>query len=155
MNILALDLGMRCGDGVLSAFVPGRPAPQGSKRYLGRGVMIESSKAVKPWRADVRAALLDDAGRPRAYFDGPVAVTLEFIMPRPAATPKKRTPPAVKKPDIDKLGRAILDAIGSAGVWNDDAQVVAMIVSKRLAATDEQPGAHIHVGEWRERENAA
>ena len=30
--------------------VRGLPAPQGSKRHIGRGVMVESSKRVKPWR---------------------------------------------------------------------------------------------------------
>ena len=29
-------------------------APQGSKRHVGRGIMIESSKRVKPWRDAVR-----------------------------------------------------------------------------------------------------
>jgi len=131
----------------ISVFVPGRPAPQGSKRYLGRGVMVESSKAVKPWRADVRAAMLDADGSPKAYFDGPVAVRLTFVMPRPSATPKKRTPPAIKKPDLDKLERAVLDAIGSAGCWRDDAQVVSLIASKRLAEIDEAPGCWIVVME--------
>ena len=30
--------------------VIGLPAPQGSKRHVGHGVMIESSNNVKPWR---------------------------------------------------------------------------------------------------------
>jgi hypothetical protein len=31
-------------------------APQGSKRHLGNGVMIESSQRVKPFRQDVKFA---------------------------------------------------------------------------------------------------
>jgi crossover junction endodeoxyribonuclease RusA len=34
--------------------INGIPAPQGSKRHVGNGVMIESSKAVGPWREAVR-----------------------------------------------------------------------------------------------------
>lgn len=131
----------------ISVFVPGRPAPQGSKRYLGRGVMVESSKAVKPWRADVRDALLDAGGNPVAQFAGPVSVVLEFVLPRPASTPKRTTPPAVKRPDLDKLERAVLDAIGSAGVWRDDSQVVRSIKSKRLAEIGESPGCWVAVKE--------
>lgn len=29
--------------------VIGLPAPQGSKKHVGHGVMVESSKKVKPW----------------------------------------------------------------------------------------------------------
>ena len=133
----------------LAVFVAGKPAPQGSKRGIptrnGKVAMIESSKAVKPWREDIRQALLVD-GQPRAQLgDGPVHVELTFVMPRPASTPKRRTPPAVKRPDIDKLTRAVLDAVSSAGVWKDDSQVTALVVHKRLAELTETPGCHITI----------
>lgn len=136
----------------LTAFVAGRPAPQGSKRGIatkyGKVAMIESSKNVKPWRESIRHALLDEHGRARAtYPDGPVFVRLEFVMPRPASTPKRSTPPAVKRPDIDKLQRAVLDAVGSAGVWHDDSQVTRVEATKRIANLDEQPGCHIAISE--------
>lgn len=132
----------------LTVFVPGRPAPQGSKRHVGNGVMVESSKAVKPWRQDVREAFLTTDGTPRARFDQgvPVLVRLVFVMPRPSGLPKTRaTPPHTKRPDVDKLERAVLDAIGSAGVWHDDAQVTAVVKRKRYAEPGESPGCHIHV----------
>jgi crossover junction endodeoxyribonuclease RusA len=128
-----------------SVFVAGHPAPQGSKRHVGNGVMIESSKQVKPWRSDVRSACLDLDGRPVVHFDGAVCVRLDFVLKRPASTPKKRTPMASKRPDIDKLARAILDAIGSAGLWRDDSQVVKLSAVKRLAEIDEAPGCHIRI----------
>jgi len=46
-----------------------------------------------------------------------------------------------RKPDLDKLTRSTLDAIGSAGAWRDDAQVVCLYVWKLYAADGEQPGA--------------
>lgn len=143
----------------LSVWVPGRPAPQGSKTYLGRrggrGVLVESSKAVKPWRADVRQAFLGEPVQdqhgdwfdaPARRFEGALVVMIVFVMPRPAATPKtKATPPAVKRPDLDKLVRAVLDAIGSALVWADDSQVVTVHAHKRLAELGEPTGAMIHI----------
>jgi crossover junction endodeoxyribonuclease RusA len=130
----------------LTLFIPGEPAPQGSKRYLGKGIMIESSKKVKPWRADIRAACLDGKGKPRIQFNGDaVTVTAEFILKRPISTPKKKTPQAIKKPDLDKLTRALMDGIGSAGIWSDDSQVVKVIASKRLAEIDEVTGCRIVV----------
>lgn len=130
---------------MIETFVPGRAAPQGSKRYLGNGIMVESSKFLAPWRADVRAALVDEAGQPGEHFAGAVVVRLVFVMPRPAGTPKRHTPPATKRPDIDKLARAVLDAVTSAGVWDDDSQVIELVARKRLADLGETPGCWITV----------
>lgn len=132
-------------DEILSIFIPGDPAPQGSKRHVGRGVMVESSRRVAPWRNDIRAALIDLRGQPKTYFDGPVRIALEFVLYRPQSTPKRKTPPAVKKPDLDKLMRAVLDAVGSAGVWRDDSQVTQTICSKRLAEIGETTGCHLAI----------
>lgn len=127
----------------LIVYVPGIAAPQGSKRHVGGGRMIESSKAVKPWRESVRWAILGQWRGPQML--GAVSVDLEFVMPRPASTPKRSTPPAIKRPDIDKLTRACLDAIGSAGVYADDSQVTTVRATKRLAEIGEAPGCRIVV----------
>jgi crossover junction endodeoxyribonuclease RusA len=138
-------------DTALDIFVAGKPAPQGSIRAIvhkstGRAVAIKDNNTTqKTWRGDIREHCLDTEGQPRARFDGPVRVLLEFVMPRPLSTPKKSTPPAVKKPDIDKLQRAVLDAISSAGVWRDDSQVVDIHATKRLAELDETSGCRIRI----------
>lgn len=131
----------------LSIFVPGAAAPQGSKSFKGmrggRAILAESSKAVKPWRESVRWSILESWRGPQMV--GAVTVELEFVMPRPVSTPKRSTPPAIKRPDIDKLSRACLDAIGSAGVYGDDSQVTVMRATKRLAEIGETPGCRIQV----------
>lgn len=137
----------------LVVFVAGTPAPQGSKRAFahkqsGKVVTVEMSKRVKPWRADVREALLDDTGQPSARYDGAVVVRLEFVMPRPKSMPVTRpTPPHLKTPDVDKLARSTLDAITSAGVIPDDKHVVRLEATKRTAERDENPGCYISIGE--------
>lgn len=122
-------------------FVPGTPAPQGSKRHVGRGILVESSTAVGPWRERVALAVHQAGWQPLA---GPVAVDLTFVMPRPKSAPKRSTPPATKRPDIDKLTRAILDAISGIG-FVDDAQVIELHANKRLADPGCQPGVWITV----------
>jgi crossover junction endodeoxyribonuclease RusA len=120
-------------------FVPGKPAPQGSKRHVGNGVLVESSKAVGSWRSVVAWSVAQQWRWPP--IPGAVCVDLEFVMPRPKATPKV-TPPAVKKPDLDKLLRAILDAL--TGVcWRDDSQVDDAHATKRIAELNELPGVRI------------
>lgn len=122
-------------------FVPGDAAPQGSKRHVGGGRMVESSKAVGPWRE--RVALAAHA-HGFEVLAGPVRVDLEFVRPRPVSTPKRRTPPAIKKPDLDKLNRAILDALTGIA-FGDDAQVTEQHLTKRLAEIGETPGVWITV----------
>lgn len=145
----------------LRVFVAGKPAPQGSKRYLGvkggKGITVESSKAVAPWRADVRDAVAGEMGEWFATFQPGQAlhVELNFVMPRPVSTPKRSTPPAVKRPDVDKLARAVLDALSSAGVWCDDSQVTHLVASKRIAQMGERSGCHISVSLSADRREAA
>lgn len=108
--------------------VYGRPAPQGSKRALGPGRMVEMSKYVKPWRDDVRAAAFltiaeHSRGRGWEPLDGPLIVRMVFTVAKPKAAPKTRRTWPCTMPDISKLCRATEDAITSAGIWRDDARV--------------------------------
>jgi crossover junction endodeoxyribonuclease RusA len=143
------------GPGAISAWVAGLPAPQGSKRgYARRGAggrlhvsLVESSDRVKPWREDVRQAMLQVLPNGWEWLGGePLVVKIVFVMPRRKADrPTKPTAPHTQKPDLDKLVRAVFDAIGSAGVWGDDSQVVAVHAHKRRAEPGEPTGAMIHI----------
>lgn len=134
--------------GSVEVFVPGTPAPQGSKRYLGnrggRGILVESaSTKVKSWRADVREAA---TGLVPAPVEGAVSVAITFLLARPRSVPVARRPLPIVKPDIDKLLRSTLDALKSAGVYGDDAQVVHTDVTKVYAdGVNAVPGALIRV----------
>lgn len=130
----------------LHVIVIGKPAPQGSKRNFGKGRMVESSKAVKPWRESVKWAAIEAAGLPVQPFNGPVSVILKFLMPRPKSAPKRITKPTTK-PDIDKLARSTLDALSDARIWRDDSQVVQMSASKHYETDMEPAGADIYVTE--------
>jgi len=133
----------------LDVFVPGKPAPQGSMRAIvhrstGRAVAIkDNNDRQKSWRADVRDAVLNVWNQ--SPIDGPVQVAYDFVMPRPVSTPKRSTPAATKKPDWDKLSRAISDALTSAGAYTDDSRTVDAHVTKRIAEIGETPGARIRV----------
>lgn len=154
----------------IAVFVPGTAKPQGSKQgrpiyrgsgatktFTGKVAQVESAgEPLKEWRTDLRAALLTGAGEPLTNLaDAPVAVRLEFWMARPKSHYRTgRNSHALRyaapkhpagKPDVDKLARAVLDAITSAGVWRDDSLVVDLHVSKRLAEIGETPGCHIRI----------
>lgn len=107
----------------LSIVVYGNPAPQGSKRHVGNGVMIESSKFVKPWRQDVvSAAIAAVNGAPP--LDGNLVVRMVFTMRKPASAPKRRRTWPNKTPDLSKLCRSTEDALKTAGAIVDDARIV-------------------------------
>ena len=97
----------------------GNAAPQGSKRHVGHGVMIESSKRVKPWRDTITAAA-PPIERP---LDGPLAAKLVFTLARPKSARKRDVAPC-RTPDLDKCARLALDSCTAAGLWADDARVV-------------------------------
>jgi len=110
--------------------------------------MIESSKAVGPWRE--RVALVAHQAMRAAGNSGPYSgaalVDVAFILPRPKSAPKLKPVAATKRPDLDKLVRACLDAITNT-VLADDSQVVGLTAAKRVALPDETPGATITVTE--------
>jgi Holliday junction resolvase RusA-like endonuclease len=124
--------------------VYGHPAPQGSKRFLGfkggKGIMVESSKAVKPWREAVKyQALMHLTGGgtrvPDMAIAGPVRVQMYFTLPKPKSAPKNRVTYPDRKPDLSKLVRATEDALTDAGVWEDDARVIQLHAEKRYPVT--------------------
>lgn len=120
--------------------VIGTPAPQGSKKHVGRGIMVESSKHLKPWReAVVYAAREAMSGMDAPLFDEPVSVILSFTLPKPASAPKRRQTWPSRKPDIDKLARSTLDALTTAGVLADDARVVRLYAMKDFPNEGQYP----------------
>ena len=127
-------------------FVPGQPIAQGSKRHVGNGVIIESNHGpLKLWRNRVALSAGELIRGHTWQFDRPIAVDLTFVFPRLKNAPKhKPTKPKTSAPDIDKLIRAVFDALTSV-LFNDDAQVVDVFARKRYAEIGEPAGVHILV----------
>src|SRR6185437_630698 len=124
-----------------------------SKKHIGHGVMVESSKNVKPWREAVVWATRDAMERPDHMPDarllGPVEIGIVFTVPKPKSAPKTRRTFPDRKPDLDKLCRSTLDAIVTAGVIEDDARVINLSAVKvypneGIGALD-VPGAVIRI----------
>lgn len=146
----------------ISVTVYGLPAPQGSKRHVGNGVMIESSKKVKPWRQDVKQAALDAVATTTDWtpLDGPLVASMVFTFPRPqghyrtgrnAHLLRDSAPPRPDRtPDLSKILRSTEDALTGV-VWKDDARVVGYArLGKFYAGTDaadvlSMPGCVIRV----------
>lgn len=127
---------------VIRAF--GRPAPQGSKRHVGNGVMVEASKYVEPWRKAVALAA-KNVWQDRKPLQGPVIVDITFWVEKPKTVNREF---ATQTADVDKLSRAILDSISLpkfCQVIENDSNVVGLRVTKVWATDLELPGAEIVV----------
>lgn len=134
--------------------VYGTPAPQGSKKLVGRdrkgrGILVESSAKVKPWREAVKYAALEVHDMFTAALTGPVSLEVVFSLTRPKSAPRRVTLPATT-PDLSKLIRSTEDALTDAGVWEDDSRVVRCVASKVFAGSDSPdalpvPGAVIRI----------
>lgn len=141
------------GEIVAEFDVMGTPIPQGSmqafnRRGGGRPIVTADNARTRPWKDSVAWAA---ASARQRRCDGPVIVRMAFRMARPKGHSGKRgllpsapMQPAVK-PDIDKLSRAVLDALVEAQVIVDDALVTELRAIKRYATAIETPGAHVTV----------
>ena len=124
--------------------IPGAAAPQGSKRAIrlrtGRTVLVESSARVKPFRAVAALAATQAWNRPPA--EGVVALEVAFRFVRPKSHHKSDgslragAPLTPGKPDIDKLLRALLDALTGV-VYVDDSQVACIWATKEYGPRSE------------------
>lgn len=141
---------------VVDFFVPGIPQPQGSAKAFvvaGRARITSDNPKLHSWRVDVRSRASECATAPIA---GPVSLSVQFYLPRPRGhfgtgrneallRPGAPMYPAVK-PDLDKLVRAVGDALTGV-VWRDDAQVVVIEARERYCSAGEVPGTEICVRE--------
>lgn len=127
--------------------VGGNPIPKGSMRHIGNGRMVDQTK-VKPWMSLIRKAAIEIAKGEIVSL--PCMVEVEFRFARPMSARNRLYPHLRSVGDIDKLSRAVLDALqGSkteAGVLTDDSLVVDLIARKRYLDYG-MPGATITVRE--------
>ncbi len=118
--------------------VYGIAIPQGSKSAFvvkGRAVVTDGKKgpALKEWRAAIanEARAWIKRNQEFAPIDGPVDLTVTFYLPRPKTAPRRVVFPATK-PDLDKLTRAVGDALKGIA-YTEDSRIVDLHIRKRFA----------------------
>ena len=125
-------------------------APQGSKKHVGRGIMVETCKRLKSWRKEVslRAKLIVDE-----IIEEPVEIEVVFWFKRPLkhylpnGMVRQSAPMYItnkNKGDLDKHCRALLDSL-TKSAFADDSQVVSLHAVKKYCETESQTGATIKI----------
>lgn len=149
----------------LGYFVAGTPIPQGSKRawYNDKTKQVvmreDAGSRHTTWRFEVSGQSrqqMSDAGYIEP-FRQPIHIALHFVMHRPLShygsgrNAEKHKPSAprhpIKPPDLDKLTRAVFDALTSI-VWVDDAQVVRLTTTKSFIDRWQEEGVGIYVSTY-------
>jgi crossover junction endodeoxyribonuclease RusA len=137
---------------VIETFVPGKPVQQGSMipRLIWVGgkpkatMHSHASAELKAWRKVIALAVKNL----RHEQIGPyVDVMAIFHMPKPKTTKYPEYPAGT--PDLDKLQRALGDALTESGIVQDDARIVRWHVMKVWAdgrrSVDHRPGLYLQV----------
>lgn len=157
MTADALPLAELAPRRLLRVTVPGIPQPQGSKDFkgmrAGKPILVESNDAkLQPWRKAIAGRARTAWGQ-RPPHDGPVELRVQFTLERPASAPvswqqRERWRLPSHGVDLDKLVRAVGDALTRSGVWADDARVVRLSAAKVYAGDPaglDEPGARIEI----------
>lgn len=127
---------------VLTVTALGKPIGQGRISSYGKGHTVHSNaKTLLPWRERLyfaaRAAVAHQDER-TFPIDGPVAAEISFTLDKPITAPVRRRTWPTRRPDLDHLVRAALDALTKV-VWTDDARVID--VHTRKCYPGEHPAA--------------
>lgn len=127
----------------LAFTVYGVPRTKGNHRAIHvKGmkypIVTESNRNVASWQqlvaAGASAAILELPAAERGLLTSAVRVTVAFYLPRPKKFSRRGVfVHHTTKPDVDRLERAILDAL-TAIAYGDDKQVTEIVTGKYYAA---------------------
>jgi len=111
--------------------------------------MRETNQRLRPWRSLVTDAALA-TNTPLINHPVSISITFRFLRPKGHYNKSGLSPKAPAhltsrlKGDIDKLSRAVLDAL-TGSLLHDDSQVVQLAAHKRYCTAEEKPGALITI----------
>ncbi|MEU1824130.1 RusA family crossover junction endodeoxyribonuclease [Streptomyces abikoensis] len=112
----------------LTFTVIGKPITQGSVSTPAPGV-VKHSPELHAWRSAVNKAAAKACGSGWEPANCPLLISAVFTLPRPVSAPKTKIIHAAAKPDLDKLLRAINDALSPKDkqafrVYTEDSRIV-------------------------------
>lgn len=114
----------------------GCPRPQGSMRAFrhkttGAIVNIPDNTKTRPWKQEIAETALTVAGNQELRLRNAAGLyaRLTFYFARPKSVPEKKRRDMTVKPDVDKLVRAVFDALKGV-LYRDDALIVSVMAEK-------------------------
>lgn len=129
-----------------------QPRPKAFARKFGNGAImarVYTPGTAEEWKSQIAVAARDFV--PMPPLQGPLRVDIEFRFSRPKAHFLTRglrdNAPTYhfSRPDRDNLEKAVLDALTTIGMWDDDAQVCCGEIVKRYCNDGELAGARVAI----------
>jgi Holliday junction resolvase RusA-like endonuclease len=121
-------------------FAEGTPKGQPRPKAFSRGgiASVYDPGTAEGWKGEV--ALAAKEHKPEKPLEGPLKLTLNFVIPRPKghfrtgkrASELREDAPIwhTGKPDADNFAKAVMDALTMLSFWKDDSQVAILEVRK-------------------------
>jgi Holliday junction resolvase RusA-like endonuclease len=132
----------------MKIFIPGEPIAQPRVKVSTRGgfarAYTERDHPIHAYKQAIRLAYVNAGGE---VLEGPVSVRIVCWFDRPKSHSKKRrqqAEPKTTKPDLDNVGKAILDALNEIA-YNDDGQVYRLTIEKWYIGPSDLTGTIIEV----------
>jgi Holliday junction resolvase RusA-like endonuclease len=132
----------------MKIFIPGEPIAQprvkvSTKNGFARAY-TERDHPIHAYKQAIRLAYVNAGGE---VLEGPVSIRIACWFERPKSHSKKRRQdrePKTTKPDLDNVGKAILDALNEIA-YNDDGQVYRLTVEKWYVGPNDLIGTVLEV----------
>ncbi len=132
----------------MKIFIPGQPIAQPRVKVSTRGgfarAYVDAKHPIHAYKQAIRLAYVNAGGE---VLEGPVEIRIVCWFERPKSHSKKRRQdrePKTTKPDLDNVGKAILDALNEIA-YNDDGQVFMLTVEKWYAGPYDLIGTVLEV----------
>ncbi len=122
--------------GCIIFLIPGKPIAKARPRFFRRGKFVGT---YNPQQTEEGRFLfhVQQQWIKRLPMEGPLRVEMEFVMPIPKGTSKKKNDAMargdvnhLKKPDVSNLIKFCEDCLNGF-VWKDDSQIVSITAIKR------------------------
>ena len=135
-RVVHADYDTKMIDPEIAFVVFGAPAAQGSKKHIGGGRLVETSKALAPWREAIREqaklAIIHKGEDWKGPINESVLIEVVFTFAHSAASKKRGDVYYQNTPDLDKLQRAVGDAISPVPLKPGVAKGLAPTAAQKL-----------------------
>ena len=132
----------------MNFFVSGTPKPQGRPRAFIRGGFSKVYSPMTEWKEKVQYHSEKQRGESHFFHNEALEVELKYYFKHPKnhyRTGKNagllkdwaKDERVTKRPDLDNLNKAILDAMQTAKLINDDSYIVKLTSSKQYSTERE------------------
>lgn len=118
----------------ISFTVPMIPTAKGRPRAFVRGGKVNVYTPAKTDQAERDFIALAAEHAPPVPLEGPLELTLVFVLPIPASWSKRKRASAgwhCSKPDLDNIVKLVSDSMNRSGAWwGDDSQIAYIRATK-------------------------